>query len=236
MAFVLSLAVRMCPNRGFRTRNDHNLDQISRPARATVSKRGATMSAGAAQPVALHPTSHAAEDALLGVDTHEHVHVAAMIAMIGGLPDTRSFPATTNGYEETPTDRRKPSHWRRWGASDSRRMSQPSLIPSIGRRKLGYGRNHRCQRWFGPLMAGTVRSIQETLQFSAAGQNQCTTSWSRQSAWPSGPANAATGNGYPPKQTITRQCTGPKHGPPSLVISRTAGRFSRQPGRGNFVG
>jgi transposase len=56
------------------------------------------MSASFAQPVALHPTSHTAEDVLLGVDTHKHVHVAAVITMIGALLDTRSFAATTDGY------------------------------------------------------------------------------------------------------------------------------------------
>jgi len=34
----------------------------------------------------------------MGVDTHKDVHVAAVITMIGGLIDTRSFPATTDGY------------------------------------------------------------------------------------------------------------------------------------------
>ena len=56
------------------------------------------MSTRITQPVDLHPYAHAAEDVLLGVDTHKHVHVAAVITMIGGLIDTRSFPATTDGY------------------------------------------------------------------------------------------------------------------------------------------
>ena len=60
------------------------------------------MSTSIVQPVALHPTSHAAEDILMGVDTHKDVHVAAVITMIGGLIDTRSFPATTDGYALAP--------------------------------------------------------------------------------------------------------------------------------------
>lgn len=51
-------------------------------------------------PSAVLPVRPAKEEILLGVDTHKHVHVAAVITMIGGLVDTRSFPATTVGYEQ----------------------------------------------------------------------------------------------------------------------------------------
>jgi transposase len=51
-------------------------------------------------PIPEPPTTGADEDVLLGVDTHKYVHVGAVITMIGGLLDTRSFPATTAGYEQ----------------------------------------------------------------------------------------------------------------------------------------
>lgn len=38
------------------------------------------------------------EQVLLGVDTHKHEHVAAVITTIGGLLDVRTFPATSEGY------------------------------------------------------------------------------------------------------------------------------------------
>lgn len=52
-----------------------------------------------------HPRTHspaalADEDVLLGVDTHKLIHVAAVVTIIGGLLDTRSFPATRSGYEQ----------------------------------------------------------------------------------------------------------------------------------------
>ncbi|WP_394253157.1 IS110 family RNA-guided transposase [Arthrobacter pityocampae] len=49
-------------------------------------------------PPALAPLPPAEEEVLLGVDTHKHVHVAAVITTIGGLIDTRSFPTTDAGY------------------------------------------------------------------------------------------------------------------------------------------
>lgn len=40
------------------------------------------------------------EQVLLGVDTHKHEHVAAVITTIGGLLDVRAFPATGAGYAQ----------------------------------------------------------------------------------------------------------------------------------------
>ena len=40
------------------------------------------------------------EQLLLGVDTHKHEHVAAVITTIGGLLDVRTFPATGAGYAQ----------------------------------------------------------------------------------------------------------------------------------------
>lgn len=37
---------------------------------------------------------------MLGVDTHKHVHVGAVITLIGGLIETQSFPTTREGYEQ----------------------------------------------------------------------------------------------------------------------------------------
>lgn len=39
------------------------------------------------------------EEAILGVDTHKDVHVAAVINTVGVLLGTRDFPATTAGYQ-----------------------------------------------------------------------------------------------------------------------------------------
>jgi len=39
------------------------------------------------------------EEAVLGVDTHKDVHVAAVISMVGALLGTRDFPATAAGYQ-----------------------------------------------------------------------------------------------------------------------------------------
>lgn len=37
---------------------------------------------------------------VLGVDTHKNVHVAAVLDHLGGLLDTREFPATAAGYRQ----------------------------------------------------------------------------------------------------------------------------------------
>lgn len=71
---------------------------ISQPATATVSKRMGDDADSHHSTRDLHPNARAAEDVLQGVDTHKHVHVAAVITMLGGLIDTRSFPAATYGY------------------------------------------------------------------------------------------------------------------------------------------
>ncbi|MCN0154362.1 IS110 family transposase [Salinispora arenicola] len=46
------------------------------------------------------PTNAAAmdEEIILGVDTHNDAHVAAVITMLGALVDTRAFPTTAAGY------------------------------------------------------------------------------------------------------------------------------------------
>ncbi|WP_234443714.1 IS110 family transposase [Streptomyces sp. NRRL B-24484] len=48
-----------------------------------------------AQPVALHQD---ALEIVLGVDTHKDAHVAAVVTAAGAFVDSRSFPATADGY------------------------------------------------------------------------------------------------------------------------------------------
>lgn len=38
--------------------------------------------------------------AVLGVDTHKDVHVAAVVSVLGALLGTQSFPATASGYRQ----------------------------------------------------------------------------------------------------------------------------------------
>ncbi|GAB3170692.1 IS110 family RNA-guided transposase [Streptomyces incanus] len=45
-----------------------------------------------------HIPADAAEEVLLGVDTHKDLHAAAVITMLGAALDGRSFPATAQGY------------------------------------------------------------------------------------------------------------------------------------------
>ncbi|MGW6263697.1 IS110 family transposase [Streptomyces sp. NPDC055085] len=45
-----------------------------------------------------HTPADAAEEILLGVDTHKDVHAAAIITTLGAALDGRSFPATAEGY------------------------------------------------------------------------------------------------------------------------------------------
>ncbi|MEU6555208.1 IS110 family transposase [Streptomyces sp. NPDC046915] len=47
-----------------------------------------------------HIPADAAEEVLLGVDTHKDVHAAAVITTLGGALDGRSFPATAEGYHQ----------------------------------------------------------------------------------------------------------------------------------------
>jgi hypothetical protein len=58
-------------------------------------------------PIISHPPALGSElvreEVVLGVDTHKDVHVAAVITLIGGLLETRSFPATTAGYAQLLT-------------------------------------------------------------------------------------------------------------------------------------
>ena len=37
-------------------------------------------------------------EAVLGVDTHRDTHSAAVVSALGALLDTRTFPATADGY------------------------------------------------------------------------------------------------------------------------------------------
>jgi transposase len=50
------------------------------------------------QPVADDQDDSAANEVILGVDTHSDVHVAAVITALGVLLDTAQFPATAAGY------------------------------------------------------------------------------------------------------------------------------------------
>ncbi|MGP4089992.1 IS110 family transposase [Streptomyces sp. KR55] len=45
-------------------------------------------------------TADAAEEVLLGVDTHKDVHAAAVVTVLGATLDRRSFPATADGYRQ----------------------------------------------------------------------------------------------------------------------------------------
>ena len=52
------------------------------------------------QPTAPCHIPAAAEEVLLGVDTHKDVHAAAVVTVLGAALDGRSFPATTEGYRQ----------------------------------------------------------------------------------------------------------------------------------------
>jgi transposase len=51
------------------------------------------------QPVADDQDDNAANEVILGVDTHHDVHVAAVITALGVLLDTAHFPTTAAGYQ-----------------------------------------------------------------------------------------------------------------------------------------
>ncbi|MDQ1033244.1 transposase [Streptomyces umbrinus] len=55
-------------------------------------------SASMAQPIRIHHDCH--REVILGVDTHKDAHVAAVISTTGKLIDCRSFPTTTDGYQQ----------------------------------------------------------------------------------------------------------------------------------------
>ncbi|MGW4985377.1 IS110 family transposase [Streptomyces mirabilis] len=44
--------------------------------------------------------AEAAEEILLGVDTHKDVHAAAVVTLLGSAVDRRNFPATIEGYRQ----------------------------------------------------------------------------------------------------------------------------------------
>ncbi|MCC2281015.1 transposase, partial [Streptomyces sp. ET3-23] len=48
--------------------------------------------------VPCHAPTDAAEEVLLGVDTHKDVHAAAVVTVLGATLDGRTFPATSEGY------------------------------------------------------------------------------------------------------------------------------------------
>ncbi|MFI6731283.1 transposase, partial [Streptomyces atratus] len=53
------------------------------------------------QPTAsCHVPADTGEDILLGVDTHKHIHAAAVVTTLGAALDGRSFPATADGYRQ----------------------------------------------------------------------------------------------------------------------------------------
>ncbi|MCW1100135.1 IS110 family transposase [Streptomyces sp. RS2] len=47
-----------------------------------------------------HVPADAAEEVLLGVDTHKDVHAAAIVTVLGTELDSRSFPTTAEGYRQ----------------------------------------------------------------------------------------------------------------------------------------
>ncbi|MFJ9822332.1 hypothetical protein ACIRU3_45370 [Streptomyces sp. NPDC101151] len=60
------------------------------------------------QPTApCHVPADAAEEVLLGVDTHKDVHAAAIVTVLGTELDSRSFPTTAEGYRQLVA-------WARW--------------------------------------------------------------------------------------------------------------------------
>ncbi|MGW1810888.1 IS110 family transposase [Streptomyces sp. NPDC002078] len=50
-----------------------------------------------------HGALPATEEVLLGVDTHKDTHVAAVVTVLGTVLDSRSFPATADGYRQLLT-------------------------------------------------------------------------------------------------------------------------------------
>ncbi|MEJ6554698.1 hypothetical protein PQI51_06655 [Microbacterium esteraromaticum] len=37
---------------------------------------------------------------MVGVDTHKHIHVAAVMDTIGGIPATQTIPTDTAGFQQ----------------------------------------------------------------------------------------------------------------------------------------
>ncbi|MEK2478236.1 IS110 family transposase [Streptomyces noursei] len=61
-----------------------------------------------------HPAAPS-EDVVLGVATHKDAHVAAVATVTGARLDTRSFPATRNGYRKLLAWARSSGRLRRAG-------------------------------------------------------------------------------------------------------------------------
>jgi transposase len=51
------------------------------------------------QPVSDDQNSNHTEEIILGVDTHKDLHVAAVITSLGALRESKTFPASTAGYQ-----------------------------------------------------------------------------------------------------------------------------------------
>jgi hypothetical protein len=51
------------------------------------------------EPVSDDQDNSAAEEIVLGVDTHKDIHVAAVITSLGVLRESTTFPATAAGYQ-----------------------------------------------------------------------------------------------------------------------------------------
>src|SRR5436853_6068121 len=80
----------MCPDRGLAVHH-HSPDHRARPRRPATPVNEGTV---------LHPNISTTpnEEIILGVDTHNDAHVAAVISALGMLLACRSFPATAAGY------------------------------------------------------------------------------------------------------------------------------------------
>jgi transposase len=65
----------------------------SMPRRRFPSQPQPTVDAGP------RPGAGSPEEAILGVDTHKDIHVAAVISAVGALLGIRDFPATATGYQ-----------------------------------------------------------------------------------------------------------------------------------------
>ena len=51
------------------------------------------------QPVGDDQDSSRTEEIILGADTHQDLHVAAVITALGVLRETKTFPASAAGYD-----------------------------------------------------------------------------------------------------------------------------------------
>src|SRR3982751_386794 len=104
---------RACPDRGLAAQGAVTVltappgSDVGHPGsrairrQATVSSMPRRRSGSQQQcPVGAEPQEPGAclQEAILGVDTHKDVHVAAVISPVGALLGTQDFPATAAGY------------------------------------------------------------------------------------------------------------------------------------------